>query len=258
LQREATLLDLNLKGRHAVVTGAGRGIGRGIALALAEAGVNVAFNYLHNRRAAEDTLRLLEERNIECFARRANVAEPEAMEKFFQEVGEKFGTLDLLVHNAASGVERPATELTLHHFQWTLEINAWGLLSSAKLAQPLMTSGGSIVAISSLGSIRALPYYAAVGASKAAIESLSRHLATELGSSGIRVNVISAGAIDTDALKHFPNREALLEETVRRTPLHRLTTPEDVAHAVLFLASDLSSGISGATLFVDGGYHVVG
>lgn len=241
-----------------MVTGAGRGIGRAIALALADAGVNVAFNYLHNRRAANETLGLLAERNVNCFASRANVADPEAMEAFFQEVSAKFGTLDLLVHNAASGVERPATELTLHHFQWTMEINAWGLLSASKLAAPMMTSGGSIVAISSLGSVRALPYYSAVGASKAAIESLSRHLATELGPSGVRVNVISAGAVDTDALKHFPNRQELLDEAIRRTPLHRLTTPEDVANTVLFLASDLSAGVTGATLFVDGGYHVVG
>jgi len=241
-----------------VVTGAGRGIGRGIALALADSGVHVAFNYLHNRRAAEETRALVEERHVQCFAARANVADPEAMERFFADVKERFGTLDLLVHNAASGVERAATDLTLHHFQWTMEINAWGLLSSAKLAAPLMTNGGSIVAISSLGSVRALPYYAAVGASKAAIESLARHLAAELGPSGIRVNVVSAGAVDTDALKHFPNREELLAETLRRTPLRRLTTPDDVAASVLFLASDLSRGITGATLFVDGGYHVIG
>lgn len=251
-------MDLNLNGRHAVVTGAGRGIGRGIALALADAGVHVAFNYLHNRKAADETLRLLVERKVDCFASRANVADPQAMEGFFREVQEKFGALDLLVHNAASGVERPATELTLHHFQWTLEINAWGLLSATRLAAPLMQGGGSVVAISSLGSMRALPYYAAVGASKAAIESLSRHLAAELGPTGIRVNVISAGAVDTDALKHFPNREELLSETMRRTPLGRLTTPEDVANTVLFLASDLSAGMTGSTLFVDGGYNVVG
>jgi enoyl-[acyl-carrier protein] reductase III len=97
-----------------------------------------------------------------------------------------------------------------------------------------------------------------VGASKAAIESMARHLATELGPRGIRVNVVSAGAVDTDALKHFPNREELLASTLAHTPLGRILEPEDVAQSVLFLASDLSRMVTGSTLFVDGGYNVVG
>jgi enoyl-[acyl-carrier protein] reductase III len=251
-------VDLELSGKYAVVTGGGRGIGRGIVLALAQAGMHVAFSYLRRREAAQATLEEIRRYDPLAFASRANVADPEALRAFVDEVKERFGQVHLLVHNAASGVERPALEFTRHHFDWTMGINAWGLLALVQAARPLMGSGASVVAISSLGSVRALPYYTLVGASKGALESLARHLARELGPSGIRVNVVSAGAVDTDALRHFPNREEMLDETVRRTPLGRLTTPEDVAGAVLFLASNLSRMVTGATVYVDGGYHAMG
>lgn len=250
-------MDLDLRGRHAVVTGAGRGIGRAIAIALADAGVHVAFNFLRNRKAADATLAELRERGIEAMAVKANVADPEALAAMFAEVRERFGTLDLLVANAASGVERGAMDLTQRHFQWTLDVNAWGFLSAAQQAAPLMERGGSIVAISSLGAIRAFPYYTAVGASKAAIESIARHLAAELGPQQIRVNTVSPGVVETDALTHFPNRDELIRGALERTPMRRIPTPEDVAQTVLFLASDLSRMVTGCTLFVDGGYQVL-
>jgi enoyl-[acyl-carrier protein] reductase III len=114
------------------------------------------------------------------------------------------------------------------------------------------------VAVSSLGAVRAIPNYAAVGASKAALESLVRHLAVELAPKGVRVNAISAGVVDTDALKHFPNREQLLTESGRRTPAGRLVEPNDVADTVLFLVSPLASMMVGQTIVVDGGYSIMG
>jgi enoyl-[acyl-carrier protein] reductase III len=117
--------------------------------------------------------------------------------------------------------------------------------------------GGSIIAVSSLGAVRAIPNYTAVGASKAALESLVRHLAVELAPLNIRVNAISAGVVDTDALKHFSNREQLLEESMRKTPAGRLTEPDDVANIALFLASPVSSMVIGHTIVVDGGYSVL-
>lgn len=251
-------MDLELKGRRAVVTGGGRGIGQAIAVALADAGVHVAFNYLRNRRAADATLSELRSRGVEAFAMKANMADPPALTAMFDEVRERFGTIDLLVANAASGVERTAMELTRRHFQWTMDINAWGLLHSAQLAAPLMPRGGSIVAISSLGATRAMPYYTAVGASKAAIESLCRHLAVELGPQGIRVNAVQPGVVLTDVLQHFPNRDDLIEGALTRTPLGRMVTPLDVAQTVLFLASDLSAMVTGSTMIVDGGYQTQG
>ena len=116
---------------------------------------------------------------------------------------------------------------------------------------------GHIIAVSSLGAVRAIPNYAAVGASKAALESLVRHLAVELAPRGVRVNAISAGVVDTDALKHFSNRDQILDESARRTPAGRLTEPRDVADAALFLVSPLAGMMVGHTIVVDGGYSIM-
>ena len=128
---------------------------------------------------------------------------------------------------------------------------------SGRHTVPLMLDGGSIVAVSSLGAVRAIPNYAAVGASKAALESLVRHLALELGPRGIRVNAVSAGVVDTDALRHFPNREEILASAAR-VPAGRMLTADDVADAVLLLVSPLAGMILGHTLVVDGGYSILG
>jgi enoyl-[acyl-carrier protein] reductase III len=250
--------SVDLSGKTAFISGAGRGIGRAVALRLAGQGMQVAFNYLRNRRAAEATQAEIEALGVRALALKGNVADPDRMAEVAAEVREAFGTVDLLVSNAASGVERGALELTQHHWHWTLDINAWGLLSLVQQMVPVMPAGSSVVAISSLGAVRALPYYTVVGASKAALESLARHLAVELGPRGIRVNVVSAGVVDTDALRHFPNRQELLDQAAARTPLRRVLEPADVADAVLFFASNLSRMVSGATLVVDGGYAVVG
>ena len=176
----------------------------------------------------------------------------------FEEIREKFGRLDILVSNAALGVLKPVTDLREKDWRWTMDINARALVKLAKHSIELMGDrGGSIVGVSSLGSTHAIPFYGAVGASKAALESLVRHLAIENAGKGIRVNVVSGGAVDTDALKFFPNREEILEDSLKRTPAGRLVTPEDMADAVLFLVSDLAKMVHGQTLIVDGGTSIV-
>jgi len=252
-------LKLSLKGKKALVTGGSRGIGRAIAVRLAEAGADVAINYLRQRTAANETVRMIEERGSRAIAIRANVGNHENIQHMIDEIRDKFGRLDILVSNAASGVLKPALELTERHWRWTMDINAGTLLPLTQHSMPLMEEhGGSFVAVSSLGSMRAIPNYAAVGASKAALESLIRHLAAELAPKGIHVNAVSAGVVDTDALKHFPNREQLLERSLEKTPTGRLTTPEDVANTVLFLCSDFARQIQGQTIIVDGGYSILG
>lgn len=251
----ATTLDFT--GKTALVTGGGRGIGRAIAIRLAEAGCDVAINYLRNKKPAADTAAEIEARGRRALLFKGNVAAVDSHDALFGRLGDEFGGLDVLISNAASGVIRPAMELTPRHWQWTMDINAAALLSLAQHAVPLMGSkGGSIVAVSSLGAVRAIENYAAVGASKAALESLVRHLAVELAPRNVRVNAISAGVVDTDALKHFPNREKLLEGSALRTPAGRLTEPEDVADATLFLVSSLSRMMIGQTIVVDGGYSI--
>lgn len=250
-------LSLSLTGKAALITGGSRGIGRAIAIRLAEAGVNVAINYLRQRTAADETVSLIESHGVKALAIRANVGEAENIHDMVHQVKNTFGRLDILISNAASGVLKPALELTPRHWQWTMDINAGTLLPLTQESVPLMTHGGVIIAVSSLGSVRAIPNYSAVGASKAALESLIRHLALELAPYKIRVNAVSAGVVDTDALKHFPNRDSLLGESSKRTPTGRLTTPEDVANVVLYLCSPFAEQIQGQTIVVDGGYSIL-
>ncbi len=250
----------NLAGKKALVTGGSRGIGRAIAVRLAEAGVDVAINYLRQNTRALETARMIEEKGARAIVIKANVAEMKQVDAMFEKIAEEFGHLNILISNAASGVLKPALELSMRHWHWTMDINAATLIPLTqhfmKIRNPRET--GYIVAVSSLGAIRAIPNYTAVGASKAALESIVRHLAAELAPLNVRVNAVSAGVVDTDALKHFPNREQLLEESKRRTPAGRLTTPQDVADTALFLCSDLAKMIHGQTIIVDGGYSILG
>ncbi len=249
---------IDLHGKKALVSGGSRGVGRAVALRLAEAGCDVVVNYVRNKKAADETRRAIEALGREVAVVRANVADEDGLHRLIEEPEKRWGRLDILVSNAASGVLRPALQLTERHLKWTMDINAAAFLHMVRHAAPLLEkSGGSVIAISSLGAVRAIHNYTAVGASKAALESLARHLAVELAPKGIRVNTISAGVIDTDALKHFPNREEVINGYLEKCPAGRLTTPEDVADAVLLLCSPLAENIIGHTLVVDGGYSVV-
>ena len=246
----------NLRGKVGLVTGSSRGIGKAIALRLAENGVDLVVNYVRHRQDAEATARLIEEKGARCVVVKANVANDEDLQSMFAVIKSEFGHLDFLISNAASGVLKPALELSSRHWNWAMEINARALLSLTQQAVPLMGKGARIMAVSSMGAVRAVENYTAVGASKAALESLVRHLAVELGPMGINVNTISAGAVDTEALKKFPNREQILDGALQRTPMGRLTTPEDVADVALFLCSELAAMIQGQTIVVDGGYSI--
>lgn len=250
--------SIDLRGKRALVTGGSRGIGRAIAVRLAEAGADVAINYLRNKGPAQETADAVRAAGARALLLKGNVADPDNHPDMFAALKDTFGGLDILVSNAASGVIKPALELTPKHWTWTMAINAAALLPLAQHAVTLMgEAGGHVIAVSSLGAVRAIPNYAAVGASKAALESLVRHLAVELAPRNVRVNAVSAGVVDTDALKHFPNREQMLAEGARRTPAGRLVEPRDVADVVLWLASPYSSMIVGQTVVVDGGYSVV-
>jgi enoyl-[acyl-carrier protein] reductase III len=166
--------------------------------------------------------------------------------------------LDIFVHNAASGYNRPVLEQKPKGWDWTMNINARSLLFAAQRAAPLMEKrgGGSIVSISSPGSNRVLPDYVVVGASKAAIESLTRYLAVELAPKNIIVNAVSPGIVETEALKHFDtlDDQGVIQKAIAATPAGRLTTPGDVAEVVGFLCTPAASMIRGQVIVVDGGY----
>jgi enoyl-[acyl-carrier protein] reductase III len=250
-------LNRDLEGKVALVTGGGRGIGRAISLELAERGANLVIAYLRNRAAAEETCRFAEDHSVKAVPVRANVGNEAHLDSLFAETSETFGRLDILVSNAATGVIRPFEQLDAKAWSWTMDANARALFLSANAAAPLMTDGGSIVALSSLGSSRVLPGYAVVGASKAAIESLTRYLAVEFAPRRIRANVVAPGVVDTEALTHFPMRDEMLRRAAETTPAGRLTSPSDVAKVVSFLCSPAAEMITGQSLVVDGGASLV-
>lgn len=247
-----------LAGKTALVTGASRGIGRAIALKLAAAGCDVAVNYFNSHDEAEAVCAAVRTAGRRARAIQGDVGKPESVAELFAELGRDWNRLDILVSNAASGVLRPALEMSLKHWRWCLETNALALALLAQRAVPLMPAGGRIVALSSLGADRAIPGYGFVGASKAALESLVRTLAQELGPRGIRVNAVSAGVVDTDALRAFPGREALLSAFADRAPAARALSAEDVAGAVYLLCLPEADMITGHTLAVDGGFSIAG
>lgn len=247
-----------IEGKIAFITGGSRGIGRATALKLAGAGCDVAIAYHNSHDEAEAVCRKVQEMGRRATAIQADVSDPDSVAEAFGEFRQAFDHVDIVVSNAAIGVLKPAMELTLKHWRRCMETNALALNTLAQEAVPMMRDGGRIIGISSLGASRAIPHYSFIGASKAALESLARGLAQELGQRGIRVNIVSAGVVDTDALKHFPNREQLLAEYARRTPAGPTLHPEDVANAVFLLCLPEAAMITGHTLVVDGGYCISG
>jgi enoyl-[acyl-carrier protein] reductase III len=243
---------MSFQGASVLVTGGSRGIGREIALRFADEGASrVAIGYLRNDKAAESVAEELRARGAEVVLVRGNISS----DKVAAQVA-ALGPLDALVHSAATGVIRPALETEDKHWDWTMNANARALLSLAKAAVPSMPRGGAIVAISSLGSFRVLDNYVLVGTSKAALESIVRYLGVELAPRGIRVNAVSGGVVDTDALEHFPNRDEMLRAANDRTPAGRMVEPRDLADAVMFLAGQNAQMICGQTLIVDGGFSL--
>jgi len=243
---------MRFDGASVLVTGGSRGIGKAIALRFASLGARqVAIGYMRGDQAAEQTASELTELGAEPILLRGNVAS----QRIAEEVG-ALGALDVLVHAAATGVIRPALETEDKHWDWTLSANARALLSLTRAAAPSMPAGSSILGISSLGSARVLDNYTLVGASKAALEALVRYLAVELAPRGIRVNAVSAGVVETGALEHFPNKEAMLEMG-RRNPVGRIVSPEDVAACVTFLCSAEAEMIRGQILVIDGGWSLL-
>jgi enoyl-[acyl-carrier protein] reductase III len=243
----------SFEGASVLVTGGSRGIGKAIALQFAERGAaRVAIGYLRNDRAAEETAEELREAGAEPLLLRGSVAS----ERVAAEAAE-LGPFDVLVHNAATGVIKPALETEDKHWDWTLSANSRALLTLARACVPQMPEGSSIVGVSSLGSIRVLDNYTLVGVSKAALEALVRYLAVELAPRKIRVNAVSAGVVETGALEHFPNREEMISSGLKRTPAGRLVEPKDVADAVCFLCSPEAAMVCGHTLIVDGGFSLL-
>ena len=246
-------------GKIALVTGSGRGIGRAIAIHFAALGADVVVNYFRNRPSAEATCQEIQGLGRQALLVKANVGTDEGLDHLFEALSQRFDGLDFMISNAASGFNRPVMGQKPRGWDWTMNINARALLFGAQRAVPLMQKrgGGAIVSISSPGSQRVIPDYVAVGASKAALEAITRYLAVELSPHNIVVNAVSPGVVITEALQYFDSvrsEEEIIGRAIRQTPAGRLVTPKDIAEVCAFLCSPSASMIRGQTILVDGGY----
>lgn len=248
----------SLRDKRIVVTGGTRGVGRAITLQLARAGARVIANYVRDAKAAEELQAQAVQEGLAIETIRADLTNEKGTSRLVEAVGERFSTLSGFVHSAATGVHRPFAELTLRHFDWTYSLNVRAFFELTHRLLDRFEAGSSILALSSDGAVRAVPYYTLVGSSKGALESLVRHLAAELGPRGIRVNAIAPGTVLTEAWNVLPDRDQRLADAVRRSPSGRLVTLEEVASAAQFLCSAAAGGVNGHTLVVDGGARIVG
>lgn len=249
-----------LANKVALVTGSSRGIGRAIALELARHGADIVVHYLRKKSAAREVVAAVETLGGRAIAVKANLAVAVNIEMLFDEVEAIFGRCDIFIGNAATGTPRDIMDIQDKHWDWTMDVNARSILRCVRRAVPLMEKHrwGRIVTLSSPGSSRVLPHYAAIGLSKAVVEALTRYLAVDLAPRGIVVNAISPGLVETDAVTAFPiDLQAVLAQTATRTPTGRLVTPADVARTVVFLCSEAAEMIVGQTITVDGGYGLL-
>ena len=248
---------IDLRGRTALVTGASRGIGRACALRLAEAGADVVVNYLNSPEKASRVASEIQGLGRRAMTVKADVTEREDLESMTAHINERFGHLDLIVSNVAAGGFRPLAQAEQIHFRAAMESNVMPTLNLVQCALPLLKQscfGGRVIALSSHGSQRAIPAYGLIGASKAALESLMRHMALEFGEYGITFNTVLAGLVETDSTRSLPSFDKFAEAAARSLMVKdKQLTAEEVADSVLFLASSLSRKIQGQVLVVDGG-----
>ncbi len=248
---------IDLSGKVALVTGSSRGIGRACALRLAEAGADIIVNFVTSGREADAVAAEIAAlgRRVACV--RADVSQEEDVDDMIGFVRESFGRLDVLVHNAATGGFRPLAATSQRHFDAAMHTNVLSVVHLLKSATPLIEVGparGKVVVLSSHGTHMALPMYGLIGGTKAALTSLARHWALELGDRGVNVNIVEAGLVETDSTRRLPGAAEMFAGRTTKTMVgQRQLEATDVADAVLFLSSPLSDLVQGQTLVVDGG-----
>jgi len=248
---------IDLTGKVALVTGSSRGIGKACALRLAEAGADVVINYVTSRSAAMETAQQVMAMGRQAYVIKADVGEDDDVQSMMEFLTERVGRLDIIISNAATGGFRPLLESKPTHFRATMNINVLSLVYLVRAALPLLENcegRAKVVALSSHGSHLALPSYGLIGGSKAALESIARHLTLEVGDRGINVNIVKAGVVETDSTRKATFNSELLDDRREKTMVgERDLVAADVANVVMFLASPLSDLIQGETVTVDGG-----
>lgn len=217
----------------------------------------IAVGYVENEEAARETCRALESAGAEAVAIRTNLALPAGVDRLFDDVAARFDRLDVFVHCAAIAAFKPLAETRPNQWDLTMNTNARSFLTGAQRAAAMMTNGGSMVAVSSLGAVRALRNYGAMGPTKAALESIVRGLAVELAPRGVRVNAVSAGLVSGTRVSSLPGAEAAIAAASAQTPMGRVARPEEIASIIAFLCEPSSTWITGQTLIADGGWSLV-
>jgi enoyl-[acyl-carrier protein] reductase I len=251
-----------MSGKKGIVFGVAndKSIAWGISRKLHEEGAALAFTYLNE--VFEKRVRPLAESIGSELILRCDVTKDSEIEGVYSEIEQKWGTLDFVVHSVAYAgreeLRQPFHQTSREGFRNSLDISAYSLIAVTRGALPLMTNGGSIITLTYLGSMRAMPNYNVMGVAKAAREATVRYLALELGEKGVRVNAISAGPIRTLAATGISNFSEIFGIMESRSPMHRSVTQEEVGKSALYLLSDLSSGVTGDIHFVDTGYNIVG
>jgi len=250
-----------MEGKRGLIIGVAnkRSIAWGIAQKLSEAGAQLCLTY-QNERLGENVRELAAELKHPLM-QMMDVGSDSQIVMAFDEIRKKWGKIDFLVHSVAyaprQALEGRFVDTSREDFRVAHDISAYSLAAVCKAAQPLMTEGGSIVALSYLGSTRVVPNYNVMGVAKASLEACVRYLAADLGSEGIRVNAISAGPIKTLAASGISGFGTMLKHHRTRTPLQKDTDQEEVGDAGLFLASHMGRGVTGQVLYVDGGYSIM-
>lgn len=250
------------KNKTLVISGGTRGIGRAIVEEFAKVGTNIAFTYNSNEELANNLAKELEQKySIKVRAYPLNILEPDTYKELFLEIDKDFERVDFFISNAIISGRSVVGGYTKFmklrprgiNNIFTATVNAFvvGAQEAAKRMQKI--GGGSIISISSTGNLVYIENYSGHGTAKAAVEAMVRYAATELGEFGIRVNAVSGGPIETDALKAFTNYEEVKDKTAELSPLNRMGQPTDLSGACLFLCSDKASWVTGHTLVIDGG-----
>jgi enoyl-[acyl-carrier protein] reductase I len=251
-----------MTGKKGVIFGVAndKSIAWGIARKLHAEGAEMAFTYLNE--VFEKRVRPLAESIGSEIIVGCDVSRDADIEGVFSEIEQRWGRLDFLVHSIAyasrEDLRKPFYQTGREGFRIALDISAYSLIAVSRAALPLMKNGGSVLTMTYLGSMRAVPNYNVMGIAKAALEATVRYLAAELGEQGVRVNAISAGPIRTLAATGISNFSEIFGIMENRSPMHRSVTQEEVGKSALYLLSDLSSGVTGDIHFVDTGYNIIG
>lgn len=254
------MLSQSFKGKKVLITGSSRGIGRATALAFAKEGADIVIHYRRDEEAAYKTAEEVRALGVQALVCRAELESPEEIDAMFDTIEKEWGALDVFMANAAATAFKPVMETKGYHVDRTYEVVLKSTLHGVQRAVPLMEGRkGRIITVSSLGSRFALPRYSTIGSAKAALESMTRYLAAELGEKGITCNTISPGVVETDSVKFYAKDEfeTFKANVISRTPIKRLTQPEDAAGLALFLASDAAEFITGQVINVDGGLTLI-